>query len=71
MSENNPSSVQVIYIKFIVSAVAGSMLLMTIVYLIAGESSFGLQVGIVAAYWCALARYWINEAFKLGQRSKG
>lgn len=67
MSGSKPESLKLIYWKFIILAVAGSLLIVGIVFLFTGERKGGAQAGITIVYWCVLARYWMTKAYKLGQ----
>lgn len=62
---NSPGA-QVVVIKFLILAFIGSVSLMATVYLLVGGGSPGLQYGLVAAFWAALAKYSINEAYNKG-----
>lgn len=67
ISANHMSGVQVIFLKFLLSALASAVLAYVIALLMIDDSVPSMVLSAIAVSWIGLAKHSIEEAYKLGR----
>lgn len=66
-SLNKLSSTQILFLKSLATAFAGTVLIFSIVSFILGSESYALGTAVVASFWTTIIRFSILEAYRLGR----